>query len=211
MKSTDNKKNGTHLIEATATSKPAIAAQDFSQSQCTLITCRSEGEKGMLSLFEARSGDYFVVKRDEDGEHVIPVTPATAGMILAGETRRHMGKIFNRKLQSSAIVSIQGRAFDTTRDELIWMEYDDDVEAAAAYRTSSGVEYLRLINPWRDMIILFRKSEWKNVLESADYWLMCDRSFLRLIDWPHLNEVSEMEGVEVNGEAHDATPWRWRD
>jgi hypothetical protein len=191
----------------TPPSKPSTEALGLSPSHGTLITSRRETEKTVLSLYESKSGQYFVHRQDETGENTTPVPPAAAGKILAMETRRHMARIFRRKLESPAVAKIQNRKLDTTNDEIVSMECDDDVEAGAVYRTARGVEYLRLVNPWRDVVILFKKSEWADITASLDEWLRCDRSFLTFLDWPHLREVSELESIEINESSHDIEPW----
>ena len=158
-------------------------------------------------MFEAASGEYFVVTRDEGGEKTIPVTPTTAGMILAEENRRHMSRIFERKLTLAAIGNVGGRSFDTTKDALIWMDCDDEVEAVATYRTNNGVEYMRLVSPWDDTVVLFSKSDLDKAVESAEVWVGCGRSFIKHIDWPFPVEPASMTGVAVNERAHEATAW----
>jgi hypothetical protein len=152
-------------------SKPSTEALDFSPSRATLITSRRDTEKESVSLYESGSGQFFVHKQDTSGENITLVPAAAAGKILAMETRRHMARIFRRKLEAPAIATIRGRKLDTTKDEILWMEYDDDVEAGAIYRTAKGVEYLRLVNPWHDVVVLFGKSEWAEISESLDSWL----------------------------------------
>jgi len=122
-----------------------------------------------------------------------------------------MARIFKAKLETPAFATIEGRKFDTTKDEVVSIDHDDGIEAGAVYRTANGVEYLRLVNPGRDVIALFKKSEWEDIVESMVPWLCCDRSFLTFIDWPHLREVSQISSVYVNDDLHDVAAWLSQD
>lgn len=120
--------------------EPTNGAHDLSPEHSTLITSHRKTEKETFALYESTSGDFFVQKRDESGESITPVTCDVAGKILSYETRRHMGRIFKQKLEAPVITTFEKKTYDTTKDTLVWMEFDDDVEAAAVYRTVTGRE-----------------------------------------------------------------------
>jgi hypothetical protein len=161
----------------------------------------------MVMLYESADGGYFMRKLDEAGEHIVPIALAAAGQILALETKRHMAKIFQRKLEAPARATIAGKRFDTTRDELVWSDSSDDVEAAAVYRTAKGDRYLRLVNPWRDIVVMIKTSDWEELEEFLELWLCCDRSFLTMIDWETTFHVSSAESADSNDESYDVEPW----
>ena len=192
---------------ATATPPSAQTANELSPLHSTMVTSRRDNDGQSLALYESAGGVYFVHKLDETGEHIIPITPAAAGKILALETKRKMSRIFKRQLEIPARATLDDRRIDTAKDELVWSECDDDVEAAAVYRTASGVEYLRLINPWRDVVVLFARSRWAEIQASVREWVCCNRSFLTLIDWPHDCKIYGGDCADSNNESYDITPW----
>jgi hypothetical protein len=187
-------------------SKPSTGAHDFSPSRATLITSRRHTLQ-RVSLYESESGQFFVVMQDASGQRITPVTPAAAGNILVMETARHMSRIFRKQFEVPAIVTIKRRKLDTTKDAILWMHCDDEIEAAAVYRTAQGVEYLRLVNPWHDLIVLFKKSGWEHVQDSVAEWLHGDRSLLTLLDSTYLNHNFDMLGASYIKLSRDSDAW----
>jgi hypothetical protein len=179
------KKNNDAEIGKTPT-RSSIEAHDLTPSHATLITSRRDGDKYAQSLYEGASGQFFVHRQDENGhETITPVSATAAGEILVEEMQSHMSRIYRKKLEAPAKVTIDGKKLDTTKDELLWMNCEHHIEAGAVYRTAEGVEYLRLVN-WRfDDILLFDESDWEMAQESVVEWLADDRGFLTLLEWPH--------------------------
>jgi hypothetical protein len=117
-----------------------------------------------------------------------------------------MSRIFRRKLEVPAITTIDSKNFDTTKDELVWSNCDDGVEAVAVYRTAAGREYLRLVNAWHDLIVQFRKSDWDRIEETLVEWTMSDWTFATIFDPERGCYATDMSWGSVN-EDDGPAPW----
>jgi hypothetical protein len=180
--------------------------RNLSPARSTLITSRREGESQTFSLYESEDEQFLVHVESKGDERITPVTCTCAARILGEQTRRHMSRIFRRKLEVPAITTIDSKNFDTTKDELVWSNCDDGVEAVAVYRTAAGREYLRLVSAWHDLIVQFRKSDWDRIQETLAEWTMYDWTFATIFDPECGCYPTDMSWGNVN-EGDGPAPW----